>query len=45
MMELAGLEPATSCVRFTREASPPFATVRRPCQPWLTDSLGPDSRL
>jgi hypothetical protein len=32
-MELAGLEPATSWVRFTREASPPIANVRRLCQP------------
>jgi hypothetical protein len=28
-VELAGLKPATSWVRFTREASPPFADVRR----------------
>jgi hypothetical protein len=32
-VELAGLEPATSWVRFTREASSPFATARRLCQP------------
>src|SRR2546429_5534973 len=32
-VELAGLEPATSWVRFTRGASPPFATVRRLSQP------------
>jgi hypothetical protein len=32
-MELAGLEPATSWVRFTREASPSFASVRGVCQP------------
>jgi hypothetical protein len=31
VMELAGLEPATSWVRFTREPSPPFATGRRLC--------------
>src|SRR5205823_5461224 len=31
-MELAGLEPATSWVRFMREPSPPFATVRRQSQ-------------
>src|SRR6266550_6020454 len=28
-VELAELEPTTSWVRFTRGASPPFATVRR----------------
>jgi hypothetical protein len=28
LVELAGLEPATSWVRFTRAASPSFATVR-----------------
>jgi hypothetical protein len=33
IVELAGLEPATSWVRFTREASSPFATARRLCQP------------
>jgi hypothetical protein len=33
LVELSGLEPATSWVRFTRKASPPFASVRRLCQP------------
>src|SRR6266480_4995626 len=32
-VELAELEPATSWVRFTRGASPPFATLRRLSQP------------
>src|SRR6266566_1446222 len=32
-VELAELEPATSWVRFTRGASPPFATVRHLSQP------------
>src|SRR2546423_8922767 len=32
MVELAGIEPATSWVRFTREASPGLAIVRRPRQ-------------
>jgi hypothetical protein len=33
VMELAGLEPATSWVRFTRGPSPPVAIARRLCQP------------
>src|SRR5436190_13418306 len=33
LVELAGLEPATSWVRFTRGASPPFAIVHRLSQP------------
>jgi hypothetical protein len=33
VMELAGLEPATSWARFTREPSPPVAIARRLCQP------------